>query len=120
MSKASEGGYGCVYDTPEGQQTVTTKCLLLTAPAYVTAEIVEAMSPTAADSSTKLLCIPGRVRDGVVQEGFVPFGRYVRASEGGLTGFGQLHPRSQGIRTLGTIARRLCSRTTSANRTTSS
>lgn len=103
VSKASEGGYECVYDTPEGQQTVTTKCLLLTAPAYVTAEIVKAMSPTAADALNKFYYPPvASVTVSYKKDSFRLDGTSA-LPEGGLTGFGQLHPRSQGIRTLGTI-----------------
>ena len=103
VSKASEGGYECVYDTPEGQQTVITKCLLLTAPAYVTAEIVKAMSPTAADALNKFYYPPvASVTVSYKKDSFRLDGTSA-LPEGGLTGFGQLHPRSQGIRTLGTI-----------------
>ena len=103
VSKSAEGGYECAYDTPEGPQTVRTKCLLLTAPAYVAAEMVKDMAPAAATALNKFYYPPvASVTISYKKDSFRLDGTSA-LPEGGLTGFGQLHPRSQGIRTLGTI-----------------
>ena len=88
---------------PEGPQTVRTKCLLLTAPAYVAAEMVKDMAPAAATALNKFYYPPvASVTISYKKDSFRLDGTSA-LPEGGLTGFGQLHPRSQGIRTLGTI-----------------
>ncbi|CAL53621.1 Protoporphyrinogen oxidase, C-terminal domain [Ostreococcus tauri] len=103
VNKAAEGGYTCEYDTPEGRRTVIAKCLLLTAPAYVTAEIVKDMAPAASTALNKFYYPPvASVTVSYKKDSFRLDGTSA-LPEGGLTGFGQLHPRSQGIRTLGTI-----------------
>jgi len=103
VAKAADGGYECTYDTPDGEQKVTTKCLLLTAPAYVTADIVKGMAPAAAAALNKFYYPPvASVTISYKKDSFRLDGTSA-LPEGGLTGFGQLHPRSQGIRTLGTI-----------------
>jgi oxygen-dependent protoporphyrinogen oxidase len=104
VSKASDGvGYECAYDTPEGPQMVRAKCLLLTAPAYVAAEVVKDMAPKASTALNKFYYPPvGSVTISYPKTAFRTDGTSA-LPEGGLTGFGQLHPRSQGIRTLGTI-----------------
>jgi len=103
VSKAEEGGYKCEYDTPQGPETVITKCLLLTTPAYVAAEVVKGMAPAAATALNKFYYPPvASVTVSYKKDSFRLDGTSA-LPEGGLTGFGQLHPRSQGIRTLGTI-----------------
>lgn len=88
---------------PEGRRTVIAKCLLLTAPAYVTAEIVKDMAPAASTALNKFYYPPvASVTVSYKKDSFRLDGTSA-LPEGGLTGFGQLHPRSQGIRTLGTI-----------------
>lgn len=41
MSKADNGEYVLLYDTPEGQTEVRAKSIVLTVPAYVAAELVK-------------------------------------------------------------------------------
>lgn len=41
ISRNGDGSFKLTYDTPEGSQTLETKCLALTAPAYVVADLLE-------------------------------------------------------------------------------
>lgn len=104
VSKASDGsGYECAYDTPQGPQMVHAKCVLLTTPAYVAADVVKGISPKASKALNKFYYPPvASVTISYKKTSFRLDGTSA-LPDGGLTGFGQLHPRSQGIRTLGTI-----------------
>ncbi|KAI7846430.1 hypothetical protein COHA_000043 [Chlorella ohadii] len=77
--------YKLTYDTPAGRKEVRTRTVALTVPAYVAADLVADKAPAAADALKSALR-PDRLD-----------------ANGNLPGFGQLHPRSQGITTLGTI-----------------
>lgn len=41
VSRNADGSFTLAYDTPEGKQSLETKCLALTAPAYVVADLLE-------------------------------------------------------------------------------
>ena len=98
------------YETPEGARTVKAKSVALTVPAYVAADLDEGKAPAAAKALREFDYPPvaavtvayplSAIRKDRLKE--------AEASTSGkatfvLPGFGQLHPRSQGIVTLGTI-----------------
>merc|ERR1740117_2773419 len=75
----------------------------MTAPAYVAAAVVKEMAPAAAAALEKFYYPPvASVTVSYPSNSFRLDGASALPN-GNLTGFGQLHPRSQGIRTLGTI-----------------
>lgn len=88
------------YDTPEGAKRLRSKALILTAPSYVTASLLKEVCPAAA-SALEGIRYP-RVAAVTVEYPKSAF-REPDHGKGIVNGFGQLHPRSQGIRTLGTI-----------------
>jgi len=88
------------YDTPEGPQRLTSRSIVLTAPSYVTAELISGLSSDAADKLREIRY--PRVAAVTVEYPKSAF-REPAHGKGPVKGFGQLHPRSQGIRTLGTI-----------------
>ncbi|CAK9205313.1 unnamed protein product [Sphagnum troendelagicum] len=100
IQKAGGGGYTLTYETPEGTITVGTKALVLTVPSYVASDILQPLSQGAADALSKFYYPP-------VAAVTISFPlsaiREDRLVGGELKGFGQLHPRSQGVQTLGTI-----------------
>ena len=104
ITKNADGdGFDIAYDTPEGAKTITSHSVVMTAPAYVTSKVVEAMAPAASAALDKFYYPPvASVTVSYPKDAFRLDGTSA-LPEGGLTGFGQLHPRSQGIRTLGTI-----------------
>lgn len=101
ITRTPAGTFTLVYETPEGKQEVVTRSLLLTVPAYVAADLIQPVAPAGAEALRTLdyppvaavtLSYPlSAVRDDRKDE------------KGEVPGFGQLHPRSQGIVTLGTI-----------------
>ena len=103
IAKRDDGSFAITYDTPDGAKTITTATVVMTAPAYVTADTVQDMAPDAAASLRKFYYPPvASVTVSYPEDSFRLDGTSALPG-GGLTGFGQLHPRSQGIRTLGTI-----------------
>eukprot|EP00933_Yihiella_yeosuensis_P063118 TRINITY_DN66188_c0_g1_i1.p1 TRINITY_DN66188_c0_g1~~TRINITY_DN66188_c0_g1_i1.p1 ORF type:complete len:609 (-),score=135.42 TRINITY_DN66188_c0_g1_i1:179-2005(-) len=88
------------YETPEGMKTLRSKSIVLTAPSYVTAELLRPLSSAAAEalSEIKYPCVAA-----VTVEYPKSALRAPAHGKGPVNGFGQLHPRTQGIRTLGTI-----------------
>lgn len=86
--------YLVAFDTPEGSCWVETKTLALTTPAHVTADLVK---PLQAQVSQALQEIPYPPVACVV----VAYPQ--TALRQPLRGFGNLIPRNQGVRTLGTI-----------------
>jgi oxygen-dependent protoporphyrinogen oxidase len=101
IQKAGGGGYTLTYETPEGTITVGTKALVLTVPSYVASDILQPLSQGAADALSKFYYPP-------VAAVTISFPlsaiREDRLVGGELKGFGQLHPRSQGVQTLGMAA----------------
>lgn len=100
MQRAPGGVYELVYLTPEGLKTVLTKSVLLTVPSYVASNIIRPLSQSAADSLAKFYYPPVAAVTISYPKSAI---REERLVDGELKGFGQLHPRSQGIQTLGTI-----------------
>lgn len=88
------------YDTPDGIQVLRSRSVVLTAPAYVTASLLKPLSESAADALAEIKY--PRVAAVTVEYPRSAF-REQSHGKGIVNGFGQLHPRSTGIRTLGTI-----------------
>ena len=99
---AKEGEmYSLSYETPEGEQTVKTKSVALTVPAYVAADLIKDAVPSAAEKLKSLDYPPVAAVTLSYPKEAIRSDRL--DAEGNLPGFGQLHPRTQGIVTLGTI-----------------
>ncbi|CAI5485626.1 unnamed protein product [Closterium sp. Naga37s-1] len=96
------GGSGFLlsYDTPEGAKQLSARSLLLTVPSYVAADLLKPYSAAAAAALSSFYYPPvAAVTISYPKEAI----REDRLVGGELKGFGQLHPRTQGIVTLGTI-----------------
>ncbi|ERN02059.1 protoporphyrinogen oxidase 1, chloroplastic [Amborella trichopoda] len=93
-------GYTLSYDTPEGSLSIRTKSIILTVPSYVASSILHPLSNDAADALSKFFYPP--VAAVSVSYSYESI-RKECLIDGQLKGFGQLHPRSQGVETLGTI-----------------
>ena len=108
MSKRPDGSFELEYATKgpggvEASRTITAKSVVMTAPAYAVADVVQEMAPKAAEALREFYYPPvASVTVSYPETAFRLDGTSA-LPDGGLTGFGQLHPRSQGIRTLGTI-----------------
>lgn len=89
-----ESGYIATFSTPEGEQTVEAKTVILTTPAYVTASLVKDLSPQASQALNEISYPPVACVVLAYPDAALRFP---------LQGFGNLNPRSQGLRTLGTI-----------------
>lgn len=100
IQKSPTGGYELVYVTPEGLKSISTKAVVLTVPSYVASDILRPLSEAAADSLSKFYYPPVAAVTISYPKSAV---REDRLVDGELKGFGQLHPRSQGVQTLGTI-----------------
>ncbi|AFZ12111.1 protoporphyrinogen oxidase [Crinalium epipsammum PCC 9333] len=86
--------YIAEFSTPEGSQQVEARTVVLTTPAYVTAELLHNLAPNASIALKEIpypsvACVVLAYPDDALK---FP-----------LKGFGNLIPRGQGIRTLGTI-----------------
>lgn len=106
------GKFVLKYETPQGAKTVKAKSVALTVPAYVAADLVEGKAPAAAKALREFDYPPVAAVTVAYPLSAIRKDRLREAAEtstsGGATkfvlpGFGQLHPRSQGIVTLGTI-----------------
>jgi len=88
------------YETPLGPARLMSRALVLTAPSYVTADLLRPLSADAAGALDEIRypCVAA-----VTVEYPRSALREPEHGKGPVNGFGQLHPRSQGIRTLGTI-----------------
>lgn len=84
-----------VFSTPEGEKTVVTKSLALTAPAYVTSSV---LAPLIGEEAASRL---DEVKYPCVYSVTLAYPK--DAFKKPLSGFGNLIPRSMGITTLGTI-----------------
>ena len=107
MTKRPDGSFELEYATGSGDEkasrTITAKSVVMTAPAYAVADVVQEMAPKAAEALREFYYPPvASVTVSYPETAFRLDGTSA-LPDGGLTGFGQLHPRSQGIRTLGTI-----------------
>ncbi|KAI4340973.1 hypothetical protein MLD38_025756 [Melastoma candidum] len=100
ISKLNNGGYQLIYDTPEGVVSLQARSVVLTIPSYVASNLFRPLSDATADALSKFYYPPVAAvtvsypKDAVRKECLI---------DGELKGFGQLHPRSQGVETLGTI-----------------
>eukprot|EP00927_Polykrikos_kofoidii_P038911 TRINITY_DN33358_c0_g2_i1.p1 TRINITY_DN33358_c0_g2~~TRINITY_DN33358_c0_g2_i1.p1 ORF type:complete len:644 (+),score=105.65 TRINITY_DN33358_c0_g2_i1:30-1934(+) len=88
------------YDTPEGPAKLRSRAVVMTAPSHVTAEMLRPLSSSAAAALEEI--VYPRVAAVTVEYPKASF-REPEHGRGPVNGFGQLHPRTQGIRTLGTI-----------------
>lgn len=94
--------YKLTYDTPQGAVTLTAKSVVMTAPAYVVADVFEKEAPKAAEALNKIpYPAVGAVTIAFPKTAIKPDAPCMKSGE--MKGFGQLHPRSQGVTTLGTI-----------------
>jgi len=89
-----ESGYIATFSTPEGDQIIEAKTVVLTTPAYVTASLVKELSPKASNTLEEIPYPPVAC---------VVLAYPDEALRFPLQGFGNLNPRCQGLRTLGTI-----------------
>ncbi|XP_068303977.1 protoporphyrinogen oxidase 1, chloroplastic-like [Pyrus communis] len=100
ISKLDKGGYTLTYETPEGLVSVLSKSVVMTVPSHVASGLLRPLSVAAADALSKFYYPP-------VAAVSISYPREAIRTEclvgGELKGFGQLHPRSQGLKTLGTI-----------------
>lgn len=100
ISKLDNGEYSLTYETPEGVVSVQSKSVVMTIPSHIASPLLRPLSPTAADALSKFYYPP-------VAAVSISYPKEAIRSEclidGELKGFGQLHPRSQGVQTLGTI-----------------
>ncbi|KAK4766541.1 hypothetical protein SAY87_008183 [Trapa incisa] len=97
ISKLDNQGYKLTYETPEGLASVQTKSVVMTIPSYTASNLFRPLSDAAADALSKFYYPPvAAVTVSYPKEA-------IRAEcliDGELKGFGQLHPRSQGLETL--------------------
>lgn len=82
------------FSTPSGNQRVETRTVVLTTPSYVTAELLQPLQPQVSQALQEVPYPPVAC---------VVLGYPTSALKSKLHGFGNLIPRGQGIRTLGTI-----------------
>ncbi|WOL10509.1 protoporphyrinogen oxidase, chloroplastic [Canna indica] len=100
IRKLDNQGYILMYETPEGLTSVQTRSVILTIPAYVASNLLRPLSNDAAEALSKFYYPPvAAVTVSYPKEAI----RKECLIDGELKGFGQLHPRSQGIETLGTL-----------------
>lgn len=100
IRKISGGGYALTYETPDGSISIQSKTVVLTVPSYIASNILRPLSATAADALSQFYYPPVAVVSISYPKSAI---RNKCLINGELKGFGQLHPRSQGIETLGTI-----------------
>ncbi|KAL1206252.1 Protoporphyrinogen oxidase 1 [Cardamine amara subsp. amara] len=100
ITKLDSGGYNLTYETPDGIVSVQSKSVVMTVPSHVAGNLLRPLSESAANALSKLYYPPvAAVSVSYPKEA-------IRAEcliDGELKGFGQLHPRTQGVETLGTI-----------------
>ncbi|NES96615.1 MAG: protoporphyrinogen oxidase [Desertifilum sp. SIO1I2] len=94
ITPTTRQSYIAEFGTPEGTQIVEARRVVLTTPAYITAEILEAIAPLASQALRAIEYPP---------VANVVLAYPESALKQPLKGFGHLIPRSEGIRTLGTI-----------------
>ncbi|KAF8401206.1 hypothetical protein HHK36_012135 [Tetracentron sinense] len=100
IKKLDSGGYSLTYETPEGLVSVQAKSVVMTVPSHVASHLLHPLSSAAADALSKFYYPPvAAVSISYPKEAI----RKEHLIDGELKGFGQLHPRSQGVETLGTI-----------------
>ena len=84
--------FSLTYETPEGEKKLRAKSVVFTQPACVVADTVRDIAPESAKSFEKFYYPPvASVTVAYKRDAFRLEGRSA-LPEGGLTGFGQLHP----------------------------
>lgn len=114
VEKSSSGGYTVTFDTPNGEKTVKAKSVVSTIPAHSLANVLQSVMPESKEIFEK-------VRDEINRIGIYhppvaavtvayPKSSFkdVELPNGfgnlqNLPGFGSLNPRTEGVRTLGTL-----------------
>jgi len=114
VGKEAEPKYTATFDTPDGMRTVVARTVVSTAPAHALSEVLTPVMPEAKDIFTK-------VRDSIKRTGIYHPPVYAVTvaypktafkdiqlpndfgSLQNLPGFGSLNPRTEGVRTLGTL-----------------
>jgi len=112
-SKSGEG-YTATFDTPDGERTVNAKTLVSTAPAHILADVLAPVMPESKDIFQKIRKEVDRI--GIYHPPVAAvtvaypksaFKDVELPNEFGnlqdLPGFGSLNPRTEGVRTLGTL-----------------
>ncbi|KFK30747.1 hypothetical protein AALP_AA6G021700 [Arabis alpina] len=100
ITKLESGGYNLTYETPDGVVSVQSKSVVMTVPSHVASSLLRPLSESAANALSKLYYPPvAAVSISYPKESI----RTECLIDGELKGFGQLHPRTQGVETLGTI-----------------
>ncbi|KAG2697871.1 hypothetical protein I3843_07G124600 [Carya illinoinensis] len=100
ISKLDKGGYNLTYETPQGLVSLQSNSVVMTVPSHVASSLLRPLAVGAADALSKFYYPPvASVSISYPKEAI----RTERLINGELNGFGQLHPRSQGVETLGTI-----------------
>ncbi|KAG1664086.1 hypothetical protein FOA52_011443 [Chlamydomonas sp. UWO 241] len=98
---ASSGLFTLSYDTPEGPTSVQARTIALTVPAYTAADLLQTVASSAADALRSFDYPPVAAVTLSYPMDAILDSR--KDSSGAVPGFGQLHPRSQEVTTLGTI-----------------
>lgn len=98
---AASGNFVLRYDTPQGPVEVRARQVVSTVPAWVAADLFRKQSAKAADALASFDYPPVGAVTVAYPISAVKDER--KAADGSVPGFGQLHPRSQKITTLGTI-----------------
>lgn len=100
ITRMDDRGYNLTYETPEGVVSLQTKSVVMTIPSHVASGLLRPLSTAAADALSKFYYPPvAAVTLSYPKEAI----RSERLIDGELKGFGQLHPRSQGVETLGCL-----------------
>ena len=94
LDRTERETYIAVFSTPDGQQEVEARTVVLTTPAYITAELLQPLQPSVS-SVLQTFTYP--------TVACVVLAYPLSDVKQKLVGFGNLIPRGQGIRTLGTI-----------------
>ena len=94
LQRTERETYIAEFSTPDGPQQVEARTVVLTTPAYVTADLLQPLQPEVS-SALQAFTYP--------TVACVVLAYPVSDVKGKLVGFGNLIPRGQGIRTLGTI-----------------
>ncbi|KAK9831551.1 hypothetical protein WJX84_011253 [Apatococcus fuscideae] len=101
LRRDSEGVLELHYDTPKGARRLRTRSMSLTIPAHAAADLLRSASPETCEALRSIDYPP--VAAVAVSYPLSAIREDRKDAAGKLPGFGQLHPRSQGITTLGTI-----------------
>ncbi|KAL3159086.1 hypothetical protein ABBQ32_011084 [Trebouxia sp. C0010 RCD-2024] len=101
VTRNKDNTFSLSYSTPDGQKQIKTRAVALTVPAYIAADLLQQDCAGAADKLRGFDYPPVAAITLAYPMSSIRDDRKDKAGE--VPGFGQLHPRSQGITTLGTI-----------------